>query len=184
MTAVANPMNLTAIEDALYAWFSGAMGIAVIWADQGMPQPAHPYGTIAINTIAQNAPDEDRVDADLEAPVEGAEVELQTVGLRTVLVSCNVYALARGAPILLEKARAALGMPSYLSALRTAGIAISKVNAGRSLPQIDSDASISRMQMDVECCIAANAAERVGYITRANATSDLFDASFVVEPAP
>lgn len=39
-------MDWTTIQNAIQAWMASGTGLACIWAEQGAPQPAYPFGTL------------------------------------------------------------------------------------------------------------------------------------------
>ncbi len=179
MPALAAPFNRQAVEDALYAWVFGATGVATNWANQNAAQLARPHMTLAITSTTKLGQDAQILNAEPTAPLSGAEVAIEIGGLRRVVVSVNAYGVSNDpdldARALMDKALGALEVPSYLAALRVAGVAVARVGAAISLDYLAEDKFISRAQADVTLCVAANLEERVGYIATVDVTNEIVD---------
>lgn len=174
---IAAPFDRRAIENAIAAWIKRATGVTFIWANQNGARPAFPYITGMMSIANSIGQDEQRIDGDPPNPQVGQEVEIAACGLRKLVVSLNAYAGPNGDPEIddarqhMDKARAALGLPSFVEDFRAAGMAIVQDEAIQNLDQLDGDTFLSRTQMDVSFCIASNAIEHVGYIATAEVTA-------------
>lgn len=188
MTVTA-PFNRRAIQDALITWFAGSTGLGVErveWADQGAPQLEHPYASLKLGALRDIGRDEENINGEPANPVAGAEVAIESRGMREVVCSCNVYTRTREpeatAHALLDRARAALGMSTYLDPLCAAGVSYLRKSDAQNLDGLNGDDFVQRAQMDVTFSIASNAEDRVGYIAQVVLSSDLLPVSPIVLP--
>ncbi len=176
---IAAPIPRQTIEDALYVWLSSATSVAVIWANQNAPQPTRPYATLAVVSTTQLGQNSVTPNANPSSPSPGAEVAIEVGGLHRVVVSVNVYGISNDpdsdARALMDKALGALALPSVLSTLRSAGVAVNRVGGAISLDFLTDDKWLSRTQADVTLCVASNLEERVGYIATVEVTNEIVD---------
>jgi len=184
------PIPRKTFETAIQAWFKNATGLAddhVLWQAQptGPAQPSFPYATLFVTSPATKlGQDEIRIrDAsdDDPAPDDGSEIELLACGLRKMTVSANVYAKTNDADAdaraIMDKAHAALGMLSFLSAFKAAGLSVIDDGDVRSLDELTSNVFVSRAQLDVVFGMASNAIESTGYIETVIAHEIIKDAT-------
>jgi hypothetical protein len=165
MMALQAPFNRTAIETAIVAWLKRATDLTVQRGDQRIPQATHAYATYRMDTIGEIGHDEIRISAIDPAPGSPVDTTQTVCGLRTLVVSVNVFSSANKSDLdaraLADLAFASLSVPSYADALSNAGIAISERGAVRSLDRVESTDWISRAQFDVTICVASNVTENV-----------------------
>lgn len=118
----------------------------------------------------------------------GHEVGIEVVGLREITVSCQVFIdkpdsidPTKHALHFMSIAQSSLGLPSYLAALSTAGLAVIDEGTILDIAEIVGDAYISRTSMDVRFYLASSVTERIGYIETAKISSPdlgIIDESF------
>lgn len=81
------------IQDALRVWVETGSGLPagkVIWSRQNAPRPDAPY--IALGTIAIQRAGRDWNDVeDAAVPAPGAEIELKTRGVRTMIIQLQAF---------------------------------------------------------------------------------------------
>jgi hypothetical protein len=176
-------------ENAIAAWFAGATGIDVLWANQDIPQPPWPYGTLNMIAGPTKIGGEDNVRRSTDLNQAGEEVQLEHNGPRHITVSCQVI---QGPPDthnpdcharrLAGAAHAALSLESINAAFNAAGLAV--VNAE---PVTNADIEVggewtSRGVFDVTFAFTSSITERVGYFENADIEGTFDDAgSDIVE---
>jgi hypothetical protein len=176
------PHDWKTIDDALYDWIVGELGVDVIWANQNVPQPAYPYVTLMRSgTEEVSSLDETRETTDLTAAA-GEEIELETTGPREITLTvtahaepCETEGLAAGKSgvDLLSKAQSSLGKLSVLDALGVAGVALIE-----RLPVLDTSVVvnarwISQASMEVRLRVTASMTEQTGYIDKVELSSTI-----------
>lgn len=180
------PIDWTAIDNALFDWVVGALGLSAaqcIWANQDIPQPVtYPYVTLLRTAVAEEGTgDELRTSTDL-GQAAGEEIELLTTGPKsmTLTVTCHndrsddaFTDPARNATALLTVAHASLGKLSVLEALGAAGIAVIE-----RLPVADTSVAaggewLSQASMDVRLRVTSTMTERTGYIDKVRVSSTI-----------
>jgi hypothetical protein len=168
---VSSPIAQQTVEDAIYDWFNGATGLTTIWKDQDAPQPAYPYAALKIisGPVRFGTLDEVRQSYDA-GEAAGQEIGLETGGPREITVSCQIYALrASVTPSTsprdyMTRAQSALGMWTYLTALRAGGLAVVEILPVQDVSERVEDTWGARAVMDVRFRLAASVTERTGYI--------------------
>ena len=166
-------------EDAIQGWFSAATGLTTIWRNQNAPQPPYPYAGLAIiaGPIKLGGKDEQRSSTALGQP-PGQDVLVESVGLRTMTVSCRIYTAkedvldpARHARHLMSVAQSSLGRPSVIAAFSDAGLSIIEEGDVQNIDEVIEDAFLSRANMEVRFGLASNVSERTGFIEKVKASS-------------
>lgn len=157
----------TTRRNALHTWFAGALGYPCVWANQKMPQPAKPYGTLQVTT-----PDD-------PGPLPGAgrdEVRLAaaTPGVQTYwehrqhTLSLQVYSDdttgSTNAPELLAKALRKLNRETERAVLFAAGISVQTAGRVRDLTGMLPTRPESRAQADLVVTTVDTQTETVGYV--------------------
>lgn len=112
----------------------------------------------------------------------GHEVGIEVVGLREITVSCQIFVArpdsldpTKHALHFMSIAQSSLGLPAYLTALSTAGLAVIEEGAILDIAEVVGDSFISRASMDVRFGLAASAVERTGYIETVKISSTSLD---------
>jgi len=112
----------------------------------------------------------------------GHEVEIEASGLREMTVSCQTYVAkpdsrdpTKNAKHLMSLAQSALGLPSVLAALRTAGVSVVDTGPVQNVDALLEDAYEARCNMDVRFGLASNVAEYLGYIKTVEVSSTSLD---------
>jgi len=172
------------VEDAIFNWFASATGIDVIWANQDVPQPPWPFGTLNIIAGPTKIGGEDSVivTTDMNQPA-GEEVQLDNRGPRHFVVSCQVI---QGPPDthnpdiharrLASAAHAALSLESVHQAFTAVGLAMVEVD---NITSIDTEVGqewTTRSVFDVTFAFMSSITERTGFINNVEATGTLDDA--------
>jgi len=112
-------MNITAIEDALYAWATGVTAWPAVFAEQNAPRPGDgfqdtkPYVTIRLGTSARIA--QDFVDVP-----DAATLDQAIIGNREFVVMIQTY--GPGARQTAENLRSSFSKPSVQAAFRAASL--------------------------------------------------------------
>lgn len=173
------PIDWETVEDALHAWFSNATGLETIWRNQNAPQPPYPYASLSFiaGPTKLGGQDEQRSSTDLGQP-QGQEVLVESVGLRTATLSCQVYAAkedvldpTKHARHLMSAAQSSLGLPSVIAKLSEAGLSIIEEGEVQNIDEVIENAFVSRANMDVRLGLASNVSERTGFIEQVKASS-------------
>jgi hypothetical protein len=183
MTGIAAPIPRKAIETAIVAWFTRATGLAasnvLLESQPTSPnQPVLPYATVFnLSPATKLGQDELRIrdaSADVPAPDAGSEIEILACGLRKMVFSCNTYSKTNDADAdaraLMDKAHAALALPSFVAELQAVGLSVIDDGAVRSLDALQSDKFVARAQLDVTFGLASNVTENTGYIEHVEIT--------------
>lgn len=168
---VASPIAWQTIRDGLYDAVNGATGWTTIWSDQDAPQPAYPYITMRIisGPLKLSEQDDVRQSFDAGQPL-GEEIGRSTGGMREITVSIQAFQRqssstpSTSAMDALTRLQGALGMATYLTALRTAGLSVVEVGTVQNVSTEVDDSWSDRAAMDVRGRLAASVTERGGYI--------------------
>jgi len=166
-----SPIAWDDVEDAIYDWFVAATGLATIWSEQDAPQPPYPYASLNITSGPTKVAglDETRTTYDV-GQLLGQEIGIETAGLREITLSCQIHARQLDATPanhprnLMSRAQSSLGMESFLSGLRVAGLSVIEEGPVQNVSEVVEDTWITRAMMDVRFGLAASVEERVGYI--------------------
>jgi len=101
----------------------------------------------------------------------GHEVGLEVIGMREITVSCQIYVErpdnldpTKHAVHLMTVAQSALGLPTVLATLDTAGVSVIEEGDVNDISEIGGASYGSRANMDVRFGLASVVEERVGYI--------------------
>ena len=173
------PIDMETFQDTIHAWFSGATGLQTVWRNQSAPQPDMPFASLMIvSGPEQYSPAwEVRNETDLTRS-RGREVKQTVCVPCRFSVSCQVFCENndarnpnRDATSYINRAVAALGLPSYLQALRNAEISVSTVGPVQNLAELVESAFESRANVDVVFNSVLSVDEYVGFIERVHATS-------------
>lgn len=164
--ALASPINVTALETAIYNWFVNATGLVTIWADQSSPQPAYPYGLLKIISPPKGvSPHWDTRDTTSLARPLGSEVELKRLNTASLTISCQCFAFTFTSALdYMDKAEGSLSLDSYLSYLGAADIVVNDIGAIVNLTGIIADSSVGHVNMDLFISVPKSAIEYIGYI--------------------
>lgn len=165
------PIDWVTVENGLIAWFNTATDMVTVWANQDAPRPPYPYAHLNVIDVSRvGGPDELVFTTNLGNPA-GQEIEVDTGGQRTMVVSCMIHAREGDFqnPLLhprnlMTRARASLGMLSFLETLRAAGIFYSTEGPVLDVSVPISDTMINRAQMDVTFLLSANVQELTGFV--------------------
>lgn len=131
---------LDTMQAALYTWMKRETKLAnVIFPRQGKPRPKPPYGTILV------VPATARVGAFDELRAEGDTFTL--VGLRTVLVSINIF--GEGANAMMAALRNSLDKPRVIDEFAAAEIAHLDESGPNDLTSLEETIYRERSQMDL-----------------------------------
>lgn len=163
-------MTLAAQKEALLSWFASSAGITAIWANDGSPRPAYPYGVL--NIIGDSVAAEDyRWEHNQDLPA-GEDMELTIRQDREIVLSCQCWTKPGSydstAHHHLDLARRSLAFPSVLRALHSEGIAVAQRLTN--ILDISSEVNGQRLMgaaMDVMLNVATTAkpvTERSSYI--------------------
>jgi len=161
----------TTIENALYAWSSGQLGIPVHWANQDVPEQDRPMATLNVRSraIPFAATDEQRYTA-----TKGV---FDLVQRRKLILSVNVYcsdvtgdghALAR-----IEALQKSVGLEAVKAAFSAAGLAVVEARGPVDLTAVLTSRFESRAQMDVVFGYVTTTQEDLGYIETSDADGTL-----------
>ncbi len=107
----------------------------------------------------------------------GHEIVHTICGMRSITVSVQAIAADSVPPndavSIAEKAYNGLRLPSVLSALDVAGLAVNERLPIRRMPETEGSQRVDRAGFDVRMSYAENLSERTGYIEKAKVTSNL-----------
>lgn len=175
-------LDWATLEDAIFKWFSDATGIDVLWADQDVPQPPWPFGTLNIIAGPGKPGGDDNVRRSTDLNQVGAEVGLEHNGPRHFTVSCQVI---QGPPDahdpdmharrLASAAQAALELNTTNAAFIAAGLAVIDIGDATSIDTEVGGEWTTRSMFDVTFACTSSIAEREGYIENMAATGTLDD---------
>ena len=171
------------VEDAIFAWFAAATGIDVVWANQDVPQPPWPYGTLNVITGPTRIGGDDNVRREVDLTRDaGEEVELEYNGPRHFTVSCQVI---QGPPDthdptcharrLAGAAHAALSLGSVTQALIVAGLAVVDLEDVINLDTEVGQEWTTRSVFDVTFAFTSSVTELDGYVDTMEVTGTLDD---------
>lgn len=151
-------MDWSTFNNAVQSWFATATGLTCIWANQGAPRPAFPYGVmniIAHRNIAQKSV---AYTYDEEAD-PGEDINVAINRHMVVTVSCEVLAKpstqgqslshSTNAAYYISLAEDSLSKDSALSLLRASNIAYIDNEAPADLSGLVAGEMVSRCKMDV-----------------------------------
>ena len=169
------PFDRVAVETALVAWVESAAGVSCMIANQNAPQPSHPFAELAIIAARDYGQADEQETNPVGAP-SGQEVQINAGKQKRITVSLNMWSstndASQDARALMDKALAALDLPSYRDTLKASGIAVLNAPEAQSLDELESNSVVQRAQADCFFGIAANVSERTGYIATMQTTSD------------
>jgi len=174
MTAVEHPIDMEVVENAIHRWFAEATGLETVWRHQSAPQPAYPFGSLKIMTGPNAIPAEFelRTETDVNRP-QGYEIEMTVCAPCLLTVSCQAYVEGEDvskpdgdARSYLNKARAALFLPSQQSLFKAAELSVTRSNPVNDISALTNERFVSRAGMDVEFNCAMNLSEFAGYIKK------------------
>ena len=172
MTAIAAPIDMEVIENAIHAWFYGSMDIEVIWQNQSAPRPEYPYGSLLIiSGPTATSPMVETRHEYLPSQPSGEELEITACVPCQFVVSCQTYVSLEdsrnpnyNARSYLNKALGALGLPSYLASLCAAKVSVIDKNLMAGIDAVINDAFVSRAAMEITFGSPINAQEYATYI--------------------
>jgi hypothetical protein len=162
------------VEDAIQHWFSEATGLQTIWRNQSAPQPEYPYASLLITSGPDSIPEgfELRDLTNIGRPA-GTEVEQYVCAPCLMTVSCQTYVEGEdgnkpsgNARSYLNKARAALFLPSQQALFEAAEISVVRSNPVTDISALTNERFVSRAGMDVQFNCVMNLSEYVGYIKK------------------
>jgi len=174
MTAVEAPIDMETVENVVHNWFAESTGLETVWRHQSAPQPEYPFGSLLImsgpNPLSEAF--ELRDDSDVNRP-KNYEVEMTVCAPCSFSVSCQAYVEGKDASVpdlnaraLLNKARAALFLPSQAALFGAAEISVIRSNPVTDISALTNERFVSRAGMDVEFNCVMNLSEFAGYIKK------------------
>lgn len=185
LRAPPQPMNFTALEDALRAWVMSATGLAesqVVFGHQPFRSPA-PSAMVAIIVDTPGhvgGPDAEDWDFDAQRAF-GQEIRIATQGVRRLPVELQVIAPAvTGTPTardLVQRCQAALGLSEVRAALNDAGLGVIQEGSPRWLPGIAGAGYEGRAVLESVFSTRETAATRLGYIETVRGTLTVSEGS-------
>lgn len=171
-------MNVTAAEDALYAWLVAATGLAadrVVWAHQPVTERPSAYVTLRLLGLATVGHDglTHSYDAGADA---GEEITIETEGRRVLSVSVQAYSDATTGPTaawaMLAKAQAALSLPGRRAALLAAGLASFGDASTLDLSAIRETRFQSRASLTIQFHAVDSATEKTTFVETATVSAN------------
>ena len=172
---VSSPINLTALQLAIYNWFVDATALPTIWTNQSSPQLAYPFGTLQITSAPTLMSPlwETRDSTDLTRPL-GTEVKLDKFNTGKFTISCQAFTegLSTAMDYML-RAEASLALESSLALLRAADIVVNDQGSVNNISSLTNDKYIHRANLDLFLTAPMSAIEYVGYIK----TTEIYSAA-------
>lgn len=168
------PIDMETVENAIHRWLSEATGLQTVWRNQSAPQPEYPYASLRIITGPDPIPEgfELRDLTDTGRP-DGYEIEQNVCAPCLMTVSCQAYVEGEdgnkpsgNARSYLDKARAALFLPSQQALFEAAEISVVRSNPVTDISALTNERFVSRAGMDVQFNCVMNLSEYVGYIEK------------------
>ena len=160
MPGLENPIDWRKVEDAIQEWFERSTGLGpgkVVWANQDMMQPPHPYATLNVISGPRKIGGEDET----RCKIVDGQAKLLKVGEREFTVSCQTHVGPTNdnnpeehSRALMSRAEAALGLPEYRDRLTEAGVSVIEQLNILNLDLVVADQYISRTGMDVRFGLA------------------------------
>ena len=168
-------LDITAIEDAIYAWVSGASGIETIIAFPNAPRPKTQYALINIVTNTPVGV------ADRGYTLQGDDsIDVEYSNVEDVLVSINVY--YDGAYAMATKIKDSLARVKITDALFEAGLGYSRATTVNHIPEEIDKEFEQRAQFDCYFFTRSlDAEENIATIQKIQITNELDGETVTIE---
>ena len=138
-----NELDWNAAEAAVYAWVKAAFGALVVrWVDPNKAEPSTDYASISLGDALGLGMPEQQIHYSASRDGAGQGVEIRTGGTEELLLTISVYTQAvYGADSALSKTAKARNKLAALetserTAMRAAGVTVSRFSSVRSLPTL------------------------------------------------
>ncbi len=176
---VSSPIDMAIFREAIHTWFTGATGLDTIWAAQSAPQPEYPFGSLQIvsgpNPVSPSWETRDSTDLSRAA---GREVAQERVVPCTFNISCQaLVGMPEGrfptqdALFYMNKALAALTLPSFLTPLREANISVMSASQINNISSLIGGSFAAQAELEPKFGASLSVTEYAGYIKTVHGTS-------------
>lgn len=173
-------MTATIRNNALHAFAEAVTGITWIWANQNIPRPNYPYGTLFIPNTVDEGQEDTRWAHDGGAPA-GEDMSPNIHQLQEAVIRFEAFTKSAdhnsSAMAIAETIRRGLVRPNHRQALSDGGVAPLRVLSGpQDLSAVHNGEWVSRAVLEMAASIVSTdspANEAGSYIDVAEVTSDI-----------
>lgn len=166
-------MDITAIEDAIYAWASVESGIETIIAYPNAPRPTTPYVVINIFSLI------DRCEKEMEGVLQvDNSIDYTYSTLVEVGVSINTY--YAGAYQNAKTLHDSLMKTDTIEALTASGLGLGRITAIDKTPEIIDNRWEERAKFDINFYVRSSVTENIESIQSIEITNDIDESTIII----
>lgn len=167
-------MTVTEIEDALYAWINGILGIQAIFAYPSAPRPTSSYAYINVyqnqNRSTRGYESEELVDESIDNVYSHSQ---------EIIVSINTF--YGGAVDLADTIRNSVDRVDVRESLWAAGLGIGPATIAEKIPEIIDRKYEERARFDMSFFIRSEATENIETIKKIELTNEIDGTTVTIE---